>query len=483
MREAPGKEGHPIVQIDRTLERAGRALGLSADRRGLLWLGVCLALLYALGTTWPERADRGGRHLYGWLVTAGFLLLYLRGIQQVRSLAQRGERPLRTLLLGFVVFAALAACISPFHSSDLHAYVNVGHLQVEYGLNPYVHVPADLPGWQEDPMLAGQWAEVPCTYGFLFSEVCAGLAGLGGGDPALTRALFKAFNVVLLALAAALAISTLRRLDRRGEAVPLYLLLWSPYVLLHFVSNGHNDLLMALCLLLAFRLALDGRWFGLVPALVGGALVKHVAAVAIPFALVHLARRHGWRRTLLDCGAGLLLFAFAAWPYLGDWQSFRWSEILERLTTSWNSFQGSLLTIHGWLVRAVPALEGSAGGFAAGLRVLFGGAFLLWYVGRLRRAVRTRSYGPSALVEDGLVSLFVLLVVASSAWHPWYLGMFLPAVFLLPEAHRVRRLTLSLAAFQMLLFTPMAKARVLPALLTLGLPLWLEWRRSRRAAA
>ena len=51
--------------------------------------------------------------------------------------------------------------------------------------------------------------------------------------------------------------------------------------------------------------------------------------------------------------------------------------------------------------------------------------------------------------------LLVLLCVARAAWFPWYVGMFLPLAFLVPEGQLLRRLTLWLMNTQMLLFTPL----------------------------
>lgn len=473
-----------ITHAAGALERVGRALGLTADKRGLIRLGIYLTLVYLLFTTYPGRADRALRHVYNWFGVSAFLVLFGRGYQQIRALEARGERPLGVLAVFFVAFAATALFIRPFHSSDLHAYVNVGHIQHHYGLNPYVSVPADL-DWRADPMFAGQWKDVPCTYGFLYAAICHGIAALGAGDPQTTRLLFKLLGVLAITLCAWLMESTRRRMDRPPSIVPLYLILWNPYVLLHFVSHAHNDLLMALCLLVAFHFAIRKRWLWVIPALIAGMLVKHVAFVAVPFAFVFLVRRFGWSRAILGALFGLACIVPAAWPYVLDWSDFRWDKILGLLTSPWNSIQGAIGTLYEWLGGLVPALAASTDAFRDGLRFVFAAGFLAFAAHRFFRAAVRRDYDAPDVIEDSLVTLFVLLCICSSAWLPWYLGMFFPAVFLLPRGHWVRRLTVWIAAFQMLAFTGVGKARVLQAGVMLVLPMALYWylHRRRRGSA
>jgi hypothetical protein len=204
-------------------------------------------------------------------------------------------------------------------------------------------------------------------------------------------------------------------------------------------------------------------------------LVKHVAVVLMPFAFVFLVRRHGWPRAVLGTLLGAALIVPAALPYVGAWRDFRWEAIGGLLTSSWNSFQAVFRHLHGFLADAFPSLAPSQATVTTLLRLLFLAGYAIFYGRRLGRALRHATYAAADWIEDGLAVLFVLLCVASSAWHPWYLGMFLPAVFLLPEGHWVRRLTIWLTAFQMLYFTGVGKARVLEALLTLALPMALYW--------
>ncbi|MDJ0521837.1 MAG: hypothetical protein QNJ90_07155 [Planctomycetota bacterium] len=467
------------MQLGAFLGRLAGALGLTLDRRGLVRTGALLAVLLGVyAAAFPERPERLLRHLFGWFGTGAFLFLWWRGAQQIHALEMRQEVPWRLLVGFFVVFAALATAIRPFHSSDVYAYVTVGQLQHAYDLDPYVHTAADVEDWEADPLLSGTWKDVPCTYGVLFAFVTKKVVQLGG-DLASSILLFKLLGIVVLAACAWLTLDTMRRLGVGGRALALFTLLWSPYVLLHFVSNAHNDLWMALFLLVAFRQLLLGDWPRVVAVILLAALIKHLALVALPFAWILLVRRHGWWRTAVSSAAAFAVVAALLVAWSPPWSDVRWAQIGSILTTPWNSFQAAITYSYAQVAQAVAGLAGSEQAVTTIVRIAFGLGFLGFYAWRWLRAVRRSDYAASDVIEDAVIVFFVLLCIASAAWHPWYLGMYLPAIFLLPCRHPIRELTLWIAAFQMLAFTPLAKARVLEALVMLALPMLLYWRMAR----
>jgi hypothetical protein len=462
--------------LARHLASLGRRLGLGPDRAGLGRTGLALAVvLAACALAWPGRHERLARHLAEWTVPPALLLLWGIGTTQVAALSVRGTSCARVLVLLFPVLAGASVFVPAFHSSDLLAYVGIGRLQQGYGLDPYVHVPADAPGWRRDGALSSTWKDVPCTYGFLFAHVSRGVVALAGGDGPTALRIFKLLDALVLALLAWLVFGLVRDLGSGGRDLALFHLAWSPWVLLNFVANGHNDLWMALCLVFSVRLLHDGRWWGVVPALALGLLVKHLALLAVPFALVAVARRHGRARAALSALLGLLLVVLVAWPFLGDAGSFRWRQIGAILTAPWNSLQAAV--IYTW----THTLGAPGDAFVAGVRLLAAVAFAVFGLGTWVRRVRAPDDSALTFARDTALVLFVLLCMASAAWFPWYPGMFLPLALLLPRASRLRRLALWVTAFQMLAFTPLAKARVLEALVMLALPLAWGWRATRPA--
>src|SRR5260370_7866860 len=68
----------------------------------------------------------------------------------------------------------------------------------------------------------------------------------------------------------------------------LYLFLWNPLLLLMFAVHGHNDLWMGLCSALAVFCAVAATWLPVMRLLVTAVLLKHSAAIGLPFAFLYL---------------------------------------------------------------------------------------------------------------------------------------------------------------------------------------------------
>ena len=461
------------ARLDALLRGAARALHLTDDRPGLLRTLLLTAGIYLLvAWLYPGREQRLLRHALTIAMTAALLLTYACGLGQVR----RSLGSTRGVLIGgFLILAAAALWIPPFQSSDLHAYGQIGWLQAGHGANPYVTVPSDLPDWRSDAMFTRTWKDTPCVYGFFFAHVTKVVAWAGGGDPMRTMLLFKLLGIALLG---GIGVALWRWLhEQPGPHADraLVLFLWSPFLLLQFVSNGHNDLLFAAFLLVALRAARRERWWVVLPALTLAVLVKLVALVLFPTALVLLVRRWGGARA---CGAllgALLLGGVISLPYSLAWSEFRWAGIQAQLATPSYSLVALLADLWATLAHPFETLRGSIGPVTAALQGLFLGAFLVFFLVRLRRAWRRTDYGSAAFLEDAVALLFALIVLASGKFFPWYLGMFLPAALLLPDRHPLRRMSVLLTISWMLVFTPIGKARMLDALLMTALPLLLYW--------
>jgi hypothetical protein len=230
---------------------------------------------------------------------------------------------------------------------------------------------------------------------------------------------------------------------------------------------------MALPLVLAFHGASRGRWLGVLPWIAVGVLVKWVAAVAAPFALVLLWRRHGPGKALASAALALAVAVPPALPYLADGSALRLDDLLATWGKPSTSFAAGLGDLWRYLARAVPSLEPTVEPVGRAIRVAFFAGFGLFWGWRSWRAARNPGYGAGDLLEDGVLSLLVLLCVAESAFAPWHVGLFLPAALLLPEGHRLRRVSVALSVTELLGFTFVAKARILDALLMTGLALVL----------
>jgi hypothetical protein len=251
---------------------------------GVDWLGLILALAYALAWTVPFRP-------------------YARALALATSV-----RP--PVLLGLsAALAAVALLVFPAFGSDLFVYVDYARLWAIYGEHPLLAVPISQPA---DWAFQFVWIPYqPSPYGPLWAALSWPIAILSGTSIAAQVAGYK-----LLALAPYLACCWLiwtwpGRRAYRARALVLFA--WSPLVLFETLAKGHNDVLLALTVLLTFRL---GRRAGLLAAVAGG-LVKATGLAILPSSALSLARQRAWRPLV---GNMVLAASVAVAAYAPFWQ-------------------------------------------------------------------------------------------------------------------------------------------------------------------
>ena len=130
--------------------RAGNRTKKSLPVVGILTAVVYLATLifYLKG---PQAHSRTSKQIFACLVVIALLFLFWKGYR----LLSRGNQSasLRMIVAFAAVLAFIAFLTFPFHSTDLFGYINRGWQQVHYGQNPYYYFLAEVPNWQQDPML------------------------------------------------------------------------------------------------------------------------------------------------------------------------------------------------------------------------------------------------------------------------------------------------------------------------------------------
>ena len=235
-----------------------------------------------------------------WAAFASYLLV-------LRAAAAIPRRLLWGSIASLVTLFVLAP---PLLSQDVFSYVSYARLDALHHLNPYVHVPAELPADPAYPHVG--WTDTVSAYGPLFTLLTYPLGLLS--VPAALWSLKALAGLSVLALAALCArLAPARGLDA-GTAAAFVAL--NPLVLVHVVGGAHNDALMMLAVLLgcaavlSLREASGGGAFALALA------VKVSAAFAAPFALAGALRR---RRFLAALAAALgLLTAVSLAAFGGE---------------------------------------------------------------------------------------------------------------------------------------------------------------------
>lgn len=288
-------------------------------RSGWIMLGTLFfaVAFYSL----PRILGQATEEIGGWGVTIGSLTAYYYGFRAVQSASDLAR--VRRIIVGFAAaFCVAAIFIPPFFSTDVYCYGNIGWQQAGYGCNPYVFSPSEGPGWKTDPLFFASWENSPTAYGFLFSELSCAITWLAGGDRLAATFLFKLVGAAAFAGTGWLVWAGCKRLGRPNCERTLYLLLWNPLILLHFVGDAHNDLLMGVCSAAGILCAVAGGWLAAMPLLMGGALVKYGSLVLTPLLFVYLWKRYGKAKATMGMAVGVILCVAAAAPYLArDWQN------------------------------------------------------------------------------------------------------------------------------------------------------------------
>jgi len=246
-----------------------------------------------------------------WVGTSGRVLLFVGlltmtlGWALLGRLVRHRECSSRRVTLTALGWAAPLMVAPPAFSGDVWAYVANGMLAAR-GLSPYVATPSRLSG----PVVAAvsaKWRSSPSPYGPLATL-------WGDGTARLTSSVWlDLLSFRLLALAGfallALALVRLARLTGRDPATALWLVLASPFTLVHGLDEAHLDLLLAGLTTMAVVLALKRRSTAAVLLLGCAAAIKVpalLAAVPVALAVVLVAGRTArWVRLCAAAAVGL----------------------------------------------------------------------------------------------------------------------------------------------------------------------------------
>jgi hypothetical protein len=197
---------------------------------------------------------------------------------------------------------AVAVAVPPKASNDLWSYAAYGRMVAVHGVSPYDHVPADFPDDVASEFVAARWDHQPSVYGPVFTGVSALETAVAGGSALAIRLAFQGTAAIALLMSCLVV-------WRRTRSTSALLWFGLNPVTAVVVNGGHNDALVALCLVVAAVLLVEERDRGAGLALGTAALVKATALLGLLGAvgwLLHARRRGSASR--VACWAGGLLF-------------------------------------------------------------------------------------------------------------------------------------------------------------------------------
>ena len=344
--------------------------------------------------------------------------------------------------VGFgLAFNLVLLSMYPADAADVYDNIIRGRMSAIFGLNPLKDTPNQE---KQDPFYQfSAWRNVPSAYGPVWEMVAqASVRAVNNSDRNANVVAFKLVGAIGYCITTLFIALALFRIAPRRILIGVYLWMWNPLAVYMTAGIGHNDALMATCILGAVYFV-SRRWYvaGTLAAVLG-ALVKFIPVLLLPLIVVVAFRTLGWRRWLRYLavsgilGGVLVIGAYA--PYWHGWETLR----TERRALM---YTGSVATVVREFL--IPVLDNAAINasptstpvtnalLANGTIVLIG----LAYIGQLVYLWRTPD--PSTLIRVAARLLLVYLLVASLWFHGWYVIWVLPLVALLEDTP-MRRLVM-----------------------------------------
>ena len=344
------------------------------------------------------------------------VMVLLAGWSGVGVHAYRGRLSVRTAWVILALWGVPFFLGTPLFSRDLYSYVAQGQL-ARHGLNPYMVAPSALGSGSLLSSIASVWRNTASPYGPLFVTVSHLAVAVSGGSLVSQILVFRAVELVGVALMMVSLPSLARRLGN-DPGLALWLAVLSPLALFSFVSSGHNEALMLGLMLAGITLGTGGhlRWGIALCAL--AATIKLPAAAGIVFLVAdectRTERSQRWRTIAASAGltvlvvAGVTVASGLGWTWLSP-AALRVPTELRVLITPLVSV-GTF--IHGVLhgiglpvgISATVTVVQAVGGLAAV-------SYILWMLLHTRTGDGVRLCG---------VALILFVVLSPTMW-PWYL--------------------------------------------------------------
>jgi hypothetical protein len=367
-----------------------------------------------------------------WLIAVGVAISAFAVVSFLLLLREafHGRLSARAALVLSIVYLAAIATLPLLFSRDVYSYAFYGRIAGVYHANPYIRTPVEFSSDALWVFVGPKWVDTPAVYGPLWTMVSAVIARFVG-SPAGQVAAYRAIAIAA-GLATLLVIAdTVRREwpDRAAFAIVAFGA--NPVVLFHSVASGHNDLVVALAIALAFALLVRRRELPAVAVLALGALVK--ATLLVPLILVVIwivARRPPGERLrsgLKAAGVAAVIGAAFALPYLQPSDpSLGMAELAKH---------------EGWLAPATLARRvvdmlsfGTLGGLA---KLVFAAALLAGLIVLGRMTAREADDDHPRTGGAAIGWSLILMMLLGPLLLPWYVAWALPLVWLLPQAPRV----------------------------------------------
>jgi len=219
------------------------------------------------------------------------IVIFCYGLYRV---LRDGMPELRMILFIFLITSACAILITPSSSCDLYYYVSHSVIQGKYGLNPYLttinSMPAD--GAASFSQTSGYPRYTPMTYGYVFAMGLKLLYAVAAGHEEVIYILLKVMNIVFLYFTYLFLQKTATHFTGRPCEILGVLFLLNPLVIIQYVINGHNDVLMCLFVSMWLYYLFTNRYIPAILAMIIALHTKVPVLFIIPFVILYVFKAH-----------------------------------------------------------------------------------------------------------------------------------------------------------------------------------------------
>jgi hypothetical protein len=333
------------------------------------------------------------------------------------------------------------------------------------------------------------WNEFASPYGPVWYAVAGVPYVLGGDDLRANVIGHKAVTALFLLGTGVLAYLIAERIRTGTGIAALVAVTWNPLMLFETAGNAHNDIVMVFFAVAAFWALASHRWLLVFALLALSVATKYGFVILGPLILAYMLRRRDVRpRTIL---ISLALGAVTGMlVYLPFYQGAETLEVIRRQSSYNTSSPAALLdaALISW--GGMTPEESSSF-----VKLLVMPPYLLiygWLVWRVRGQLES-------LVRMSVIALFLLLLIATWWFWPWYVIWVVPLAALLPR-RGAALIGLSFSASAMLMYaayfwllygdgvrlqvTAATIAFLPPVMIGLGYLVWRwaqQWLEQRRA--
>ncbi|MBP6804658.1 MAG: polyprenol phosphomannose-dependent alpha 1,6 mannosyltransferase MptB [Chloroflexi bacterium] len=423
--------------------------------------------------------------LYGLLI-GGLFALYAAAFAQVRQGQKRLSLP--QLLLATLLFILPLLFTYPINATDIYRYVIGGQTTSLYDANPFATPPSQLPD-ASIAAYAGEWADATSPYGPVWETAAAAITRVSGNNLLLGLLMFKGLAALLHLAIAGLIWQVLAGQETAVRTAFTLLWAWNPGLLLTFVVDGHNDILMLFWLLLGVWVMRRGHLTTGLLLMVLAPLTKFIGLLPLPFFFLAAWRQiPAWRgRARLAAGTAVGALALVLITFLPFGSPFHYAQRLLYEATSVPGFSPVVLLFYLANLLGIPPtyslLYGLGGALA--LTAVGAGLWLLWLAAHGRSPIRSAA------------DIFALYIAQALSFRIWYAAWPFPWLLLdaaeAPDPRQTFRLQaglwflltsqLSVLIYGHLRAYALGGSSILAHLVgvpfTFGLPLFAAWRQYR----